>query len=104
MKSQIVLGCFAPRSHEVPGLIAALKEGRVDGSTYSGECACLVGTIANVKKCAYDAIPELRPDSSRPIESLFLAIRKGDTPETNQVSKIAVEWAEEFMGFMKAAK
>jgi hypothetical protein len=39
---------------EVTGLIAAMREGRIDGSVYSGECACLKGTLANVKGISVD--------------------------------------------------
>jgi hypothetical protein len=88
---------------EVPYLIAALKEGRVNGSSYEGECACLVGTFANAKKCNYREIVDLKPDSSRPAERFFLGIKEGDTPETNPISKIAVEWAEEFQRLINRA-
>ena len=85
---------------EVPALIAALKEGRVDGSTYEGSCACLVGTIANVRGIEYR---EFSPDSSRPAERFFLAIKRGDTPETNEASRIALEWAEQWLATQRAA-
>ncbi|KVS07828.1 hypothetical protein WK32_09665 [Burkholderia vietnamiensis] len=92
----------APR--EVPALIDALKAGRVDGSTYSGECACLVGTIANARGIDVDSaelgIPK---DSSRPVERFFMAIRKGDTPETNAASKLALEWAETWLDTRRKA-
>ena len=88
--------------NEIAGLRLALVEGRVDGSTYEGECACLVGTIANVKHCAYQAIPNLMPDSNRPIERFFVAIRKGDTPEKNQATKIAIDWIDEFTALLNA--
>jgi hypothetical protein len=88
---------------EVPALIAALKAGLVDGSSYSGECACLVGTIANARHCNYNAIPGLTPNSSRPAERFFLGIRQGDTPETSQASKLACEWAEDWLARMHAA-
>ena len=86
--------CTSPL--EVEGLRQALLDGKVDGSTYDGECACLVGTIANIKKCKYDAIPSLKPDSDRPAERFFLAIKKGDTPKKSQFAKLAVEWIEEW--------
>ncbi|MCA7900721.1 pentapeptide repeat-containing protein [Burkholderia cepacia] len=92
----------APR--EVPALIDALKAGRVDGSTYSGECACLVGTIANARGIDVDSselgIPK---DSSRPVERFFMTIRKGDTPETNAASKLALEWAETWLDTQRKA-
>ncbi|KDC23990.1 pentapeptide repeat protein [Bordetella bronchiseptica F4563] len=88
---------------EVPALIAALKAGRVDGSTYQGECACLVGTLANAREVSYSSIESLEPNSSRPIERFFLSISRGDTPETNQFSKLALEWAEEWLARMQAA-
>ena len=87
---------------EIEGLRAALVEGRVNGSTYEGECACLVGTIANVCHKAYNGMDNLQPNSDRPIERFFLAIKTKDTPETNQVSKLAVEWLDEFTALLNA--
>ena len=89
---------------EVAGLRAALIAGTINGSTYEGECACLVGTIANVAKCKYTALPHLTPDSNRPSERFFLAINKGDTPETNQVSKLAVEWIDQWLDCMSVMR
>jgi len=88
---------------EVPGLIAALKEGRVDGSTYTGECACLVGTLAHARHTDERGIPGLSPNSSRPAERFFMGIHKGATPETNQLSALALQWCEEWYGRMQAA-
>ena len=92
----------APR--EIAGLRAALLAGRVNGSTYSGECACLVGTIANVRGGAYDNLGNgIKPDSSRPIESFFMSIQQGDTPENSQPCALAVEWLDEFTALLGAA-
>ena len=89
---------------EVPGLLEALRSGRVNGSTYEGECACLVGTLANVRGCAYTALgSSLTPNASRPAERFFLGIKTGDTPETNPVSKLAAKWVAEWLDRMRAA-
>ena len=88
---------------EVEGLRAAIAEGRIDGSNYEGECACLVGTIAKVANCKFNAIEGLRPNSDRLAERFFLGIGEGDTPETNQFSKLALEWTDEWLARMKVA-
>src|SRR5207253_7467687 len=84
---------------EAGGLLQAMWDGKINGSAYQGECACLVGTIANVRGCRYDAIPEIRPDSSRPAERWFLNINTGDTPVTNPAAAFAcaviAEWMHE---------
>jgi len=88
---------------EAAGLRLALIEGRINGSAYEGECACFVGTIANVrsKSCGspvdYAQLTGIHPDSGSPVETFFMAISEGDTPETNQISRFAVEFLEEFM-------
>ena len=82
---------------DVPGLLAALREGRVDGSTYEGECCCLVGTLARVRGVDYASIPGIEPQSSRPAERWFLGITKGDTPATSQFSAITEGWIVEWM-------
>jgi hypothetical protein len=84
---------LACNRNEVPALLDALRAGHIDGSVYEGECACLKGTIANIKHVSYT---ELSPNSSDPAECWFMGIQKGDTPETNLMSKLAVEWCEEW--------
>ena len=87
--------------HEISGVRAALIEGRVDGSTYSGECACLVGTISNIRSVSFDDLGNgLAPSSARPAEQWFMSIKRGDTPETNQASKFAIEWLDELTGLL----
>ena len=78
---------------EIPGLYKALLDGKVDGSTYTGECSCLVGTIASVRKIDYSLLDH---NLSRPAERWFLAIRKGDNPDNNPVSAIVRDWIEEY--------
>jgi hypothetical protein len=82
---------------EVPGLIAALRDGRVDGSTYEGECACLVGTIAKTKAVSYSA---LEHDPSNPAERWFSMIKAGDKPGDTTgggfAAQKALDWALEW--------
>ena len=83
--------------NEAKGLYDYLKKGLVDGSSYEGACACFVGTLAKITKENYEHLSSgLKPESSSPTERWFLAIRRGDTPENNEVSKITCEWVEEF--------
>jgi hypothetical protein len=91
----------APR--EVAALIEALKAGRVDGSTYTGECACLVGTIAKAREVDYQNLGSLKANGNRAAERFFMGIKKGDTPETSQFSALALGWAEEWLATMRAA-
>lgn len=85
---------MAGLSTEVIYLYKSLIDGKVDGSSYTGQCACFVGTLANATGVGYETF-QCNADS--PTEKFFLAIRKGDTPVNNQVSAIVVEWVEEFM-------
>ena len=79
---------------EVPHLIRALREGKVNGSTYDGECACLVGTLENG---GASGIPH---DSSSPAEQWFVPIRKGIKPGDDNEGGFraakALEWALEY--------
>lgn len=87
---------LAQNPNEVPALIAALQGGMVDGSESTGECACLIGTLANACHVYFkDMVPE--PDERRPAEKFFFLIRKGDTPETSDAAALALQWATEFL-------
>lgn len=82
---------------EVSALRQALIDGRVNGSVHQGECAGLVGTIANACGTPHTSLPNgLVPKSSRPAERWFRGISPGDTTETSQVTAITVEWIDEF--------
>ena len=88
---------LAQNCAEIPALIASLREGRVDGSQYEGDCACLVGTIANAKNINYAT---LEHNSDNPAERWFMMIHKGDKPSDDTgggyAAKMALEWALEF--------
>lgn len=86
---------FAPA--EIAALRDKLVAGQVNGSVYEGDCACLLGTIANVRHCNYHDLGALKPDSSRPAEIWFTCIRVGDTPEKSNVTKLTIEWLDEFV-------
>ena len=80
--------------HEVLGLAAAIKQGRISGTQYHGECACLIGTIANLQHVNHREIPGLKVNPLRASERWFWNIRKNDTPQTNPFSRLALEWIE----------
>ena len=83
--------------NEVAGLYDSLIRGKINGSQYKGECACLVGTIANARKEDPESLSiNLRPNASREAEKWFLGIQKGDTPQSNVISKLTCEWVEKF--------
>ena len=88
---------------EVKGLRQALIDGKVDGSTYTGECACLVGTIAKVANKNYESLPVLKPNSSRPAEVFFTFIKEGDTPKKSEWSKMALGWIDQWLENMEMA-
>jgi len=82
---------------EIPLLEKAILGGKIEGTTYEGECACLCGTIEKSKR--FEGKCDMR-DGSRPIERFFLGISAGDTPENNQFSKLSYEWIQEFKGYI----
>ena len=89
---------------EIPQLRQSLVDGKVDGSCYQGKCACLLGTIANIREVSYTKLGNgISPNASRPAEQWFSIIRAEHTPENNQASKLAVEWIDEFVALLKLA-
>jgi hypothetical protein len=97
--SRDILSIFSYLKKEVPFLKKMLIEGKVDGSQYEGECACLIGTLANGNgglEQVCGAIPFYEKGTHNYGEMFFLNIRKGDTPETNQFSAHVLKLIEMF--------
>ena len=87
------LGCGAS---DAAHLIAKLRAGQIDGSTYgngSAECACLVGTIAHGRQLHGEALDH---DANRPAERWFMMISAGDKPGDESgggfAAQKALEW------------
>ena len=84
--------------NELDALRAALIAGKINGSVYAGECSCLAGTLAKARGIADYAgenIGDFTASASSPRERWFMGIKPGDTPETNQVARIALDWTDE---------
>jgi hypothetical protein len=96
---------------EVTGLRAALTDGQIDGRVYTGDCACLVGTIAKLRDCAPEALEGLTPDGSRPAEQWFIAILPGDRAVEDLAkaavgegpwrASLALQWIDEWVEIRK---
>ena len=84
------------------GLKQSLIDGKVNGSVYTGSCACLKGTIANVKGCKIDDLPNITKSTREPAEQWFLQIKEGQTPENSTAVKLTVDWIEEFEMFLNS--
>ena len=81
---------FKTLKKEIPFLKDKLLKGEIDGTQYKGDCACLIGTLANAdggvdKVCG--AIPFYDKGLHNWGEVWFYNIRKGDKPETHQFAK-----------------
>ena len=87
---------------EVPGLRKLLIEGKVSGTTYTGECCCLVGSLNNVAQngtvdhYCESHIPFYMKGMHNPCETWFFYIRTGDTPENSIFSRKVVELIDRF--------
>lgn len=88
---------FESTKKEVKGLLSILQEGRIDGQVYEGKCACLIGTIANLRECSFREVGSLAPCAQRPIERWFLGIKIGDTPDLSPIAKITEGWIKEWI-------
>ena len=92
---------------KLPNELEALREfivaGKIDGSTYSGECACLAGSFAKLK--GIDKITSggeisengcaFRANSASPREQWFMMIKPGDVPEKSFAARMALGWLDE---------
>ena len=70
-------------------------ESRVNGEVYSGACACLLGTIANLRDVHYTELPGLRPDGSSTPERWFLAINEWMSYK-HPIVAVTIAWIDEW--------
>jgi hypothetical protein len=101
---------------EVPYLRLAMIEGRIDGTVYSGKCACLKGTLA--RKAAGPLFNHIDSPSAfialaygikcniteSLAEQFFWHIQEGDTPATNPYAAVVLDWLDEFLLVERAGK
>jgi hypothetical protein len=79
---------------EIPALLEAMRRGRIDGTTYNGECRCLVGTIAAARRVDPKEI------GTRPWlleERWFLQFRPGMTPGNSWAMRVTYQWIEDVL-------
>jgi uncharacterized protein YjbI with pentapeptide repeats len=82
---------------EVPGILAALHDGHINGGDYAGKYCCLIGTIAKLQNTTFDNVPGIKSDPKSPIETWFGAIRPGNIPESNRIVSLTVQWINDWV-------
>lgn len=81
---------------EIHNLAKALIDGKIDGSVYNGDCACLCGTLEKSKNCRIRENVYVERNCDSPIESFFKNINPGDNIENSEYVKQVFRWLIEF--------
>lgn len=90
---------------EVPGVLRALRAGKIDGTLYSGSAgSCLIGTICKLQGYElrlnvsrhHPALRRLGANPRRPAERFFLRIAPCFTPDICPYAAIAEAWILEW--------
>jgi hypothetical protein len=92
---------------ELEFLRDAIRNGKINGSVYEGECACLAGTLSKATGKSWSIFKDDSPiaiDAFSPRERFFMGIAEGDTPETNPISAIALEWTNKAISIRDSKK
>jgi len=97
--SRDILFIFQQLKSELPKFKDLLIKGKINGSQYTGTCACLCGSFANLKnqdvdQVCKDFIPFYEKGTQNMGETWFLNIKEGDTPENNEFSAHVLKLVE----------
>jgi hypothetical protein len=92
--SRDMLFVFEHLKGELPAFREKLVAGKIDGTQYEGDCACLIGTMGNLdggvdKVCS--RIPFYDKGLHNYGEQWFWQIHQGDTPDKSFFAKHALE-------------
>ena len=88
---------------DVEQLKERIVNGKINGSQYHGECACLIGSLYQIEglrneiEFAKSHIPYYGCGLHNPSEQLFYQIKEGDKPADNQFSKMALDVIEVYL-------
>ncbi len=100
--SRDMLYIFHTLKTELPQLREKLVKGEINGSQYEGSCACLIGSLANIKNTnpkdfCKSLLPYYNMGLHNPGEQWFYQIHSGDTPKNNFFAKHAVKLIDEVL-------
>jgi hypothetical protein len=83
---------------EVGMLREALVAGRINSASDPTCSTSLVGTLADAFGCdPWILFPQEILQEDRPSELFFRGITEGDTPETNPIAQIALNWIDKWL-------
>lgn len=79
----------------VPALLSAVRKGRMDGTTFTRSCRCVIGTLAT--EDPWGAVMTIVRDGRLgpgvdPIENYIFSIRPGQTPATSPIMAHLERW------------
>lgn len=99
---------LASAKNEVCGLREAVLSGKIEETIYEGEYCFLVGNIAQLRcsevksNLIYREMKKMNPEPLGLIELFFTGISEKDIKKNNPISKIIVEWIDEFLEINKS--